>query len=245
MKTLRNLKRAFVYLILFSFALTLLRTAAVRSTDEMQNVLSKDYAGISIRISATNETVPDGNMTVDLWVNCTATGVEMGCLELGIYGFRSGQAKTLLNATSVLTNTSLLFTNTTEYVYDVLVPSDVWGVVQGELHVEYLVVDQAIVRDESFTMTFVRNVYWEELERQFQALNDTYQLLNSTYWSLNDTYALLNQTYWELQQNYTSLQGVTNELDGTRRVVAILVVTTVFFIATTAYLVIRKPRQYW
>jgi len=145
----------------------------------------------------------------------------------------------------VLTNTSLLFTNTTEYVYDVLVPSDVWGVVQGELHVEYLVVDQAIVRDESFTMTFVRNVYWEELERQFQALNDTYQLLNSTYWSLNDTYALLNQTYWELQQNYTSLQGVTNELDGTRRVVAILVVTTVFFIATTAYLVIRKPRQYW
>lgn len=242
---MRNVRHMFVYLLLFSFALTFVRTAVAQSTDEMQNFLSKDYAGISIRVNATKVTVPNASVTVDLWVNCTATGVEIDCLDLSLYGFRNGQEKTLLNATSVLTNTSLSFTNITEYVYDLQVPSDVWGVTQGELHVEYLVVDQIVMRDESFTMTFVRNVYWEELERQFQALHEAYQLLNGTYWDLNGTYALLNQTYWELQQNYTSLQGITSELDGTRRVVAILVVTTVFFIATTAYLVIRKPRQYW
>ncbi len=239
------MKYMLVCLLVSSFALTFVQTAVAQSADEMQNFLSKDYAGISIRVNATKETVPNGNMTVDLWINCTATGVEIDRLDLNIYGFRNGQEKTLLNVTSVLTNTSLPFTNITEYVYDLQVPRDVWGVTQGELHVEYLVVDQIVVRDESFTMTFVRNVYWEELERQFQALHEAYQLLNGTYWDLNGTYALLNQTYWELQQNYTSLQGITSELDGTRRVVAILVVTTVFFIATTAYLVLRKPRQYW
>lgn len=239
------MKYMLVCLLVSSFALTFVQTAVAQSADEMQNFLSKDYAGISIRVNATKETVPNGNMTVDLWINCTATGVEIDRLDLNIYGFRNGQEKTLLNVTSVLANTSLPFTNITEYVYDLQVPRDVWGVTQGELHVEYLVVDQIVVRDESFTMTFVRNVYWEELERQFQALHEAYQLLNGTYWDLNGTYALLNQTYWELQQNYTSLQGITSELDGTRRVVAILVVTTVFFIATTAYLVLRKPRQYW
>jgi len=48
----------------------------------------------------------------------------------------------------------------------------------------------------------------------------------------------LNETYW-------SLKGSSNELGNTRTAVGILAVTTVFFVATTLYLVMRKPKESW
>jgi hypothetical protein len=57
--------------------------------------------------------------------------------------------------------------------------------------------------------------------------------------------AYLNKTYWELQHNYTALQGSLNELDNTRSAVAALAITTVIFVATTIYVIMRKPKQYW
>jgi hypothetical protein len=53
-----------------------------------------------------------------------------------------------------------------------------------------------------------------------------------------ESLARLNETYW-------GLKGSSNELGNTRMAVAILVVTTVFFVATTIYLVMRKPKEYW
>jgi hypothetical protein len=36
-----------------------------------------------------------------------------------------------------------------------------------------------------------------------------------------------------------------NELDNTRRVAVILAITTVFFVATTVFMVMRKPNESW
>jgi len=41
------------------------------------------------------------------------------------------------------------------------------------------------------------------------------------------------------------LQGSSNELGNTRMAVGILAITTVFFVATTLYLVMRKPKESW
>jgi hypothetical protein len=60
-----------------------------------------------------------------------------------------------------------------------------------------------------------------------------------------DNLAYINRTFWELQQNYTALQGNLNELGNTRMAVGILAVTTVFFVATSLYLVMRKPKESW
>jgi hypothetical protein len=79
-------------------------------------------------------------------------------------------------------------------------------------------------------MTKVTNSYLQGLEQRFNELKQ-----------LNEQ---LNQSYWDLERNFTALQGSVNELDNTRTAAAVLGITTVFFVATTLYLVLRKPREY-
>jgi hypothetical protein len=65
------------------------------------------------------------------------------------------------------------------------------------------------------------------------------------YANLTSNFEQLNQTYWELQENYTTMNGNMGELDNTRRLTTVLAITTVFFVATTVYLVMRKPKETW
>ena len=124
-----------------------------------------------------------------------------------------------------------------------------------------------------FSMTEIENVYLKSLEEQLNELNQTFTqcfgkklsrdellALNETLWLLEQKYELLNalnQTFMEcfgknltkdellsLKQEYESLKGVKSELDNTRTVMIFLVVVAVFFVATTAYLVLRKPKGY-
>jgi hypothetical protein len=211
-----------------------------------------DYAGISIRVDATEETVPGSNIAVLVWINCTATGVKVDHLDLDIYGFKNSQEKIQLDAHILLDNETLAFNETREFDYVVPVPADVWGTTYADLSLDYLISGDSFERNPSFSTTNVRNIYYEKLTEDFKNLNQSYNQLNasylqlnSTYWQLNSSYAQLNQSYWQLYQNYTSLQGSTGELGGTRTAVAILAITTVFFVATTAYLVFRKPKESW
>ena len=265
MRILENPKSLITFLVTLTLALALIRNATAQSSSEMQTFFSKDYAGISITVNATKETIPGGNTAIGLWINCTSVGVKVDYLNLSVYGFKSGKEKILLNFTCALLNAPISLNQTIEYNYNVSIPSDVWDATYGELYLKYAIVDQPMERNAGFQMTIVRNVYLEELEQQLKSLNESYQQLNNTLEQLNQTFwgsfqinlstenlAYLNKTYWELRQNYTELQqkysvleGSANELDNTRRVVAILVVTTVFFVATTLYLVLRKPKDYW
>lgn len=233
--------------------LPLIQNATAQTSDEMQTFFSKNYAGISIKFSATQETTPGENITINLWINCTADGVNVNYLTLEVYGFRYGQEKIEppLHSTYVVENISLVFNHTYPYNCTVHMPNDVWGATYAELHLRYDIVDSPFEYNPNFSITIVRNVYLEELENMFKNLNYTYCQLNQTFsecFQMNLTKENihgLNQTYWELQQNYTSVQGSLIELGNTRMAVIILAITTIFFVATTFYVVIRKPKQYW
>ena len=256
MRILENPKSLITFLVTLTLALALIRNATAQSPSEMQTFFSKDYAGISITVNATKETIPGGNTAIGLWINCTSAGVKVDYLNISVYGFKSGKEKILLNFTCALPNAPISLNQTIEY--NVSIPSDVWGATYGELYLKYAIVDQPIERNAGFHMTIVRNVYLEELEQQLKSLNESYQQLNNTLEQLNQTFwesfqmnlstenlAYLNKTYWELQHNYTALQGNLNELDNTRSAVAALAITTVIFVATTIYMIMRKPKQYW
>ena len=85
----------------------------------------------------------------------------------------------------------------------------------------------------------------------FKNLNHTYCQLNQTFWECfrmnltKENLDRLNQSYLALQQNYTSVQGTVIELGNTRMAMIILSIITIFFVATTLYVVMRKPKQYW
>jgi hypothetical protein len=251
MKKLRTVTLIFVMLIL---TLTLAKSTSAQTSEEMETFFSSKYVGISIQLNATQETVPGANITIKLLVNCIADDVYVDYLNLSVYGYKHVEyalEKTTLRSISVIEQTFLVYHNASQYNYTIPVPNDVWDLTYAELHSKYTVGSTFFGFDETFSITTVRNVIWEELEEKYQKLNDT-------YWQLNSSIEQLNQTFWEifqmnltaenlasLNETYSDLKGSSNELGNTRMVVGILAVTTVFFVATTLYLVMRKPRESW
>ena len=232
--------------------LALVQNITAQASDEMKTFFDKEYTGISIRFNATQEARPGENMTINLWINCTANDVNVESLTLDIYGFRYGKERILLKSVHEIESTfPLVFNHTKQYNHTVHIPHDVWDAIYAEMHIEYAVVDSTFEENPNFSITVVRNVYLEELENIFKNLNQTYWQLNQTFsecFQMNltkENLDRLNQTHWELQQNFTSVQGSLIELGNTRTAVIILAITTIFFVATTFYVIMRKPKQYW
>lgn len=120
-----------------------------------------------------------------------------------------------------------------------------WDTTYVDLHLSYMIGGEPHAYSPSFSATLIRNVYLEDLEQQLKNLNESLRSLNNTYWRLNSTYVQLNQTYWNLQRKYNSTQTNAEDLYNARRVTVILGITATFFVASTVYLIIRKPREYW
>ncbi|MCD6431935.1 hypothetical protein J7L33_04475, partial [Candidatus Bathyarchaeota archaeon] len=137
-----------------------------------------------------------------------------------------------------------VYNDTYSYNYSVPVPTDVWDATHAKLDLKYTIVDSSFEYNPSFPITVVKNVYLEELKSKLESLNATYWQLNQTFWEsfgmnlTEENLAQLNETYWQFK-------GSQSELDTTRRVVAILAITTVLFVATTLYLAMRKPKERW
>jgi hypothetical protein len=85
--------------------------------------------------------------------------------------------------------------------------------------------------------------YWknkyESKESEFNELKSDYDSLNSTYNEYKQRHSYTNDEYYNLKSKYDAL---ASDFGTTRNVSYILVVTTIVFIATTAYLAIRKPK---
>jgi len=232
--------------------LALIQNATAPTSDEMHTFFSEEYVGISIEFRAPQETNPSENITISLWINSTAANMKIESLTLSIYGFRYSKEKISLKSVNIIGNTfPLAFNHTEQYNYTVSIPNEVWDATYAELHIEYTVANTLFKDDRNFSITIVRNVYLEQLENMFKNLNQTYWQLNQTFWECfqmnltKENLDNLNQTYWELQQNYTSVQGNLIELGNIRMAVIILAITTIFFVATTFYVIMRKPKQNW
>ena len=251
MKILK-LKTVITISVTLILTLALVQNTTAQTLGGMYTFFSEDYVGISIEFRAPQETTPGENITVSLWINCTAAHMEIESFALSIYGFRYGKEKISLRSVDIIGSTfPLAFNHTKQYNYTVWIPNEVWDATYAELHIEYTVAGTLFEDDRNFSITIVRNVYLEQLENMFKNLNYTYCQLNRTFWECfqmnltKENLDRLNQTYWALQQNYTSVQGSLTELGNTRMAMIILAITTIFFAATTFYVVMRKPKQYW
>ncbi|MDI6905197.1 MAG: hypothetical protein QMD13_06905 [Candidatus Bathyarchaeia archaeon] len=253
---MKKLEKIATIVIIFTFVSTLVCITKVQASAENMETFyeGEGYPGLSINVKATKETNPGLDINVTIWIECTAKNLSIEYLYLRVYGFRGGQERILLkNITHIAEKIFLDYGNVSEGNYTVHIPNDVWYRTYTELHFKYAIKETSYgPYTDGFTMTDVKNVYLEELENTLKNLNESYQQLNNTYWELNSTFEQLNQTYWDLHQNYTSLnqtywdlKGSIGGLDTTKNVAIVLAITTVFFAATTIYLMMRKPKQYW
>ncbi len=163
---LRTVASIFVMLIL---ALTLVRSITAQTPEEMETFFSSKYVGISIQVNATRETVPGANITIKLLVNCTSDDVCVDYLNLSVYGYKHigyTLEKDTLTSVCVINRSSLALHNASRHNYTIPVPNDVRDLTYAELHSKYTVVSTPFGFDETFSITTVRNVLWEELEEK-------------------------------------------------------------------------------
>lgn len=209
--------------------------------ENMKAFFDAEFPGIRIQVTATNKTQPGQNITVILTIT-TLTEVNIESFNLSIFGLLNGKDKFLLKNLT-WPNVQLNNASTTP----LNVPENVWGLTYGEIRLKHSAKTEISglgnVTIEynpfvsGFTMTYVENVYLAGLEELLTNLNSTFWQIFKMNLTLENL-AELNKTYQAMQVN----QG---DLDNTRRVVAVLAVTTVFFVATTVYMFMRKPKQYF
>jgi hypothetical protein len=237
--------------------------------ENVKTFFDSEMPGIKIQVNATAEALPAEYLTV--WLRLAPqTSVYVELLRFEVYGFLNGTDEVSIG--SVTDYNFSLSGADREYNGTFFIPGGVWGVTFGQIKLTYsaslggleLRFPDAV---SGFYMTHVENTLLKDLENQLKTVNDNYTKLNDDYTKLNDDYAKLNdnytslageylqlnQTFVQLQQNYTTLWGnytalqgsMNDDLDNTRRVAVILAVTTVFFVATTVFMVMRRPKESW
>lgn len=239
------LRKIGISLCVLALTFALLNSARVHATDEEMKVfLNSEMLGIKIQVNATVKTEPGKNLTVFLTLRATMD-VHIDRINLEVFGFLNGTDQLSLGNISASN-----FDVDKNYTKIVIVPDNVWGITYGEIRLAYYV-DMGVLKVEfpnivnGFPLTLVENTLLKNLEEQVKNLNESCNQLAEKYSNLTETYAALNQTYWDLNQTYTSAQNSLGELDNTRRLTTILAITTVFFLATTVYIILRRPRDYW
>jgi len=203
--------------------------------DNMKTFFDAEIPGMEIQVNATAWTQPAQNMTVILSLTAKRTNVHVETFRLDVLGFLNGTVK--IPMTNITDGNFTLNDDTKMYNRTFEVPDQAWGVTYGQITTTYSA-DIGALRLEfpnmtsGFYMTNIENTFLEGLQSQLRSMNESYQQLNSTY--------------WQLQQNYTALQAASmNDLDNTRRVAVVLGVTTAFFVVTTVFLVMRRPKEIW
>lgn len=223
--------------------------------ENVKTFFDSEMPGIKIQVDATAETRPKENLTV--WLRLIPQAdVSVELFQLEVYGFLNGTVRVSIG--NITDHSFPLNGMSSEYNGTFFVPDGMWGVTFGQITLTYSISlgssEQTFRNATSgFYMTHVENTLLEDLENQLRTVNDNYTKLNDNYTKLNDKYTnltgeylQLNQTFVQLQLNYTALQGSMNDdMDNTRRVAVILAVTTVFFVATTVFMVMRRPKESW
>jgi len=211
----------------------------------MQPFYDSTAFGIRIQANATVEASPGDNITVLLTLTRARTleaeaQVYVVNFSLSVFGFLNGTDKILMAETSDtdfwLNNASRTF-NLTSFP----VPDWVTGKTYGEITLAHQVTVStgflnATINNDGFVcdfpMTDIKNVYLDKLLQDYEQLSLNYTVLDKNYTALDKK---LNDT----------LNANVSDLDNTRTVAAVLGVTTVVFVATTMYLILRRPKEYW
>lgn len=247
-KIVKNIEKLFLILSILALTVTLISAKKAEALEQqMQTFLDTEIPGMKIQVNATSHTQPGSTLTVSVNL-MTQTNVSVDKFNLEIFGFANDSVRESL--ANITDSYFRLNSDSRAHSAVVQVPEQVWGIAYGEVKISYSADIGGIGLTfpsitSGFSMTTIENTYLENLETQAKNLNESNYQLSQRISNLTSDFNQLNNTYWQLQGNYTLLQGNAGELDNTRRLTAVLGIVAVFFVATTIYLVVRRPRESW
>ena len=222
------------------FALSLISKTCAQENGDIQTFYDHDEAGLIIKVKAPANTEPGQTINVSVSFHCYSQNLSISYLYVKMYDFKSGEEKILIETITHVeegVNYNPQVNENLTRTYEVQIDKDAWDITYGEISCHWsLPGHEYYIRDDGFTMTYVRNVEMEKLIEQLENKTQDYDML----WQ---NYTQLNETYWDLKGNETA--GTEVELGNTRVAMIIFIITTAFFAVTTVYLMIKKPREYW
>ena len=236
-------------MLLTILVLFLIPRSYTQETNEIRTFYHHDEAGLIVDVEAPADTEPGQEINVSVSLHCYAANLSVSYLYVTIFDFESGEKKIPIETIKHVERGigyKPKFNETYAQTYEIKVPEDVWDITYGEVSCQWNFGGHTFfIREDGFTMTYVRNIKMENLKEQLANKTQEYNTLWENYTQLNQTYWELNQTYWELNQTYWNLKTNQTSEDNTRFAMIIFIITTVFFAATTLYLMAKKPKEYW
>ena len=213
-------------MVLSVFLLTLACSGTVLSQSEQtKNVYSLPYGGLIINIVAPVQSSPGNNITLTITAEAASgVEVEIDYLDVLIYGIVNAKDEISLAEITYLEGTSVSFH---EANYQISIPNNISpGLIYGVISSEWdFMGSHQTVPPSGFALTYIQNIELEELRTQFNELNATY-------------YASL--------ANLTNIESnLCTELDSTRNLMYIFVITTAVASITVIVLLMRKPKKVW
>ncbi|MGB9684003.1 MAG: hypothetical protein ACPL1Z_03620 [Candidatus Bathyarchaeales archaeon] len=223
---------ASTFLILLIFAITCNVKAETPA-----HVYKYSYSGIEVLVENPFEAYPNQTITVNITTKAL-TNLIVNYTQVDLYTLNNLTKEEILFYTIFHISIPRLFSGDQwlNKTYEVHIPEYASNVIYGKLRLKWTLKGteegDAYEREPTFVMSYLRNL---ELER----LRDENARLKENVTDLNNTLTELRNNLTEIQNRYEG------ELSGTRSTIVVLAVATVFFVATTAYLVLRKPKQSW
>lgn len=239
MKTLKVSTFKIAILIGLMFLTTLMPFSGASSSDQIR-VFEYSLYNLKIHVRSLSEAYPNQSITVNITATASAK-LTINYTAIELYTFNSSTMKDEKFASIEYINYSnpLSFSggqSSSETSYDSTIPESALSVVYGKLILVWTETgtDESTTyrREPTFIITNLKNPELERLKIENEELKKNITDINDTL-----TEALNNLT--DIKNRYEG------EIGNTRSVATLLAVTTVFFVATTVYLVMRKPKEYF
>lgn len=229
--------------------LLVLATAIVHNVNanflDQNRVYKYSLAGFEVWVEYPFEAYPNQNITVNVTIKAwTDLIVNWTVIELYTFNNLTTEYTRFHNIIYVSSPKPLLGGESlNETSYEIILPEYAANLLYGKMILKWTIkgTEESTVyeREPTFIMGYLRNPELERLRRQVPELERENAQLKGNITELNNTLTELLNNLTDVKNRYEG------ELSGTRNVVTILAITTVLFVATTAYQFMRKPKQYW
>jgi hypothetical protein len=212
-------------MVLCTFLLTLAFSGVGKSAPkEAPSVYYLEYGGLTIDIRAPDQAYPGENITVTVKTEAVVTQIYVKYINVDLYGVVNATTEVYLDQITHLKNSSL---SSHDVQYNIKIPDNLCpGLTYGNVSCEWEALGASFeILSSGFVLTYVKNVALEQLQAEYDELNATHQ---------------------SILEEYTELKsGIKEEVDSTRNLMYVFIVTTVVASITVVVLLMRKPKKVW
>jgi hypothetical protein len=246
-KTLKTFTFKIVAFVTFMFFTAALLPYARASGSDQTGSYEYGLYNLKIHIENPPEAYPDQNLTINVTAEATAR-LTINYTAIELYTFNgstmNGESFAYIEFINY-SNPLFLSGGQSSYKtsYNETIPASALNVVYGKLTLVWTEMgteeSNAYTRQTTFIVASVYSLELQRLTDLVPKLQKQNAILRRNVTDMNDTLA---QTLNDLADAKNHYEG---DIGNTRSVATLLGVTTVFFVATTAYLIMRKPKDYF